>query len=92
MRVLRWTSKAFADLERLHDFLAPANPRAAARVVQALAAAPESLLSFPRVGQRLVAFDPREVRRPVIKDYEIRYEVADDAIHVLRIWHAREDR
>ncbi len=70
MRILRWTSKAFGDLERLHDFLVSVNPRAAATAVQALAAAPDTLLTFPRVGERLTAFEPREVRRLIVKDYQ----------------------
>ena len=92
MRRLRWTPKAGDDLARLYEFLAPVNPQAAARAVQALVAAPETLLAFPRLGQRLTAYDPREVRRLIVRDYEIRYEVEDDTIHVLRIWHGREDR
>jgi plasmid stabilization system protein ParE len=42
---LKWTSKALSDLARLYDFLAPVNQPAAARTVQALAAAPASLLA-----------------------------------------------
>ena len=44
---LKWTSKALSDLARLYDFLAPVNKPAAARTVQALAAAPASLLVMP---------------------------------------------
>ncbi len=55
---LKWTSKAQADLVRLHQFLAPVNPRAAAAVVQALAAAPRRLLDHPRLGERLDEFTP----------------------------------
>ena len=92
VRRLRWTPEAGRDLGRLYDFLAPVNPLAAARAVQALATAPETLLTSPRLGQRLAAYNPREVRRLVVKKYEIRYEVEDETIHVLRIWHGREDR
>lgn len=37
---LKWTSKALFDLERLYEFLAPVNPAAAARTIQALTKAP----------------------------------------------------
>ena len=40
---LKWTSKALSDLARLYDFMAPVNNPAAARTVQALAAAPSAL-------------------------------------------------
>jgi plasmid stabilization system protein ParE len=89
---LKWTSEALSDLARLFEFLAPANKAAAAQAVQALTAAPERLLDLPRMGKRLDEFDPREVRRILVGRYEIRYEVLESAIYVLRLWHTREDR
>ena len=89
---LKWTNKAHGDLVRLHQFLAPVNPRAAAAVAQALAAAPTRLLDHPRLGERLEEFSPREVRRILVGQYELRYEIQASTIYVLRIWHAREDR
>ena len=90
--MLKWTSKAHSDLVRLHDFLAPVNPRAAARVVRALAAAPARLVEHPRLGERLDEFNPREVRRIIVGDYEMRYEIQASTVYVLRLWHTREDR
>jgi plasmid stabilization system protein ParE len=89
---LSWTSKAASDLSRLYDLLAPVNPRAAAQTVRALVAAPTRLLDHPRLGERLEEFDPREVRRIFIGKYEMRYELQGSTIHVLRLWHTREDR
>ncbi|HLZ83957.1 MAG TPA: type II toxin-antitoxin system RelE/ParE family toxin [Caulobacteraceae bacterium] len=89
---LKWTDKAQSDLARLYDFLAPVNRRAAARAVRALAAAPARLLEHPRIGERLEEFNPREVRRILVGHYELRYEIQDVTIYVLRIWHTREDR
>ncbi|WP_027167960.1 type II toxin-antitoxin system RelE/ParE family toxin [Mesorhizobium sp. WSM3224] len=89
---LKWTSKALSDLVRLHDFLAPANSQAAARVVQSLAAAPKRLIEYPRIGEKLEEYEPREVRRILVGNYEIRYEIQNTTISVLRLWHAREDR
>jgi len=89
---LQWTTSANRDLVRLHAFLHPFNPRAAAQIVQQLVAAAEQLLTYPRLGERLAEFDPREVRRLIVGDYELRYELADTMISVLRFWHCREDR
>lgn len=89
---LKWTSKALADLARLYEFLAPVNRSAAARTVQSLTEAPTNLLHNPRIGERLEEFDPREVRRILVGHYEMRYEVQDSTIYMLRIWHTREDR
>ncbi|WP_127806737.1 type II toxin-antitoxin system RelE/ParE family toxin [Hydrogenophaga sp. NH-16] len=89
---LKWTSKALSDLVRLYEFLAPVNKPAAARAVQALTKAPTVLLTNPRIGEQLFQFEPREVRRILVKDYEIRYEIQGAIIYVLRLWHTREDR
>ena len=92
MMELKWTSKALADLARLYDFLAPVNKQAAARIVQALTAAPSRLKEYPRIGEKLEEFDPREVRRILVNHYEMRYEIRESKIYVLRIWHTREER
>ncbi len=89
---LEWTDKALSDLTRLYDFLSPVNKRAAGRVVQTLVAAPNSLKGHPRMGEPLDEFRPREVRRILAGDYEIRYEIQESTIYVLRIRHTREDR
>ena len=91
MRVV-WVSRASSDLARLHAFLAEVNPRAAKEVVRKHVATPLRLLNAPRMGERLVEFSPREIRRIFAGDYELRYELADDVIYVLRVWHVREDR
>ncbi len=89
---LKWTGKALSDLARLYDFLAPINTRAAARTVQSLTAAPARLLEHPRIGEKLDEFEAREVRRILVGHYEMRYEIQESTIYVLRLWHAREDR
>ena len=89
---LKWTSKAHADLVRLHDFLRPVNPIAASRVVRQLVAGIKRIPAHPRLGERLSEFDPREVRKILIGDYEVRYTVLDTDVFVLRIFHTREDR
>ena len=87
-----WMPAARADLVRVHDFLAHVAPDAAARVLQRLGQAPFQLVEFPRLGERLDAYSPREVRRIMAGKYEIRYEIADATIFVLRLWHTREAR
>lgn len=89
---IEWTLAALSDLARLYDFLEPVNPAAAARTVQSLTVAPEQLQLHPRLGEELDEFQPREVRRILIGRYEMRYEIRNVTIYVLRIWHTREDR
>ena len=89
---LRWTTSARSDLVRLHEFLHPVNPRAAALAVRHLVAGAKRIPARPRLGQRLRQFAGREVRRVLIGDYEIRYELAGRDVFLLRIFHSREDR
>jgi plasmid stabilization system protein ParE len=77
---------------RLYEFLQPVNQAAAARVVRQLVAGAKRIPAHPRLGLRLPEFAPREVRRVLIGDYEIRYELAGTDVLVLRIFHTREDR
>ena len=89
---IRWTLAARQDLERVHAFLAPVNPRRAVAIVKALINGVERLAEFPRIGERLSRYPRREVRRIFVGDYELRYELKGSGLLVLRIWHTREDR
>lgn len=89
---LQWTSKALSDLVRLHDFLSPIDPHVAVRTVQSLTRALGRLPEHPRIGEKLDQYAPREVRRVIVGRYEVRYEIADAEIYILRLWHTREDR
>ena len=89
---IQWTSQASSDLVRLHNHLSPVAPDAAARVIQQLAHAPDRFLEYPRIGEKLEAFEPREIRRIIVGNYELRYEIASGAITILRLWHCRENR
>lgn len=89
---LKWTSWAKSDLARLYGFLAADRQKSAARIVKSLIAAPKRLQEFPRIGEQLDEFKPREVRRILVGDYEMRYEIREADIYILRIWHTREDR
>ena len=89
---LRWTTSARADLVRLHEFLEPVNPQAAALAVRQLVAGARRIPGHPRLGPRLREFAPREVRRILIGDYEIRYELTERDVFLLRIFHTREER
>ncbi len=89
---LKWTRRALTDLERLYVFLAPVNRKAAAQTVQSLVKAPSRLIEQPRIGEKLEEFEPREVRRLIIGRYEMRYEIQQSTLYILRIWHLREER
>lgn len=89
---LRWARAAFADLQRIHEFLEPVNAVAAARVVRALASRVRRIPAQPRLGEKLTGFGERDVRRVLVQQYEVRYEIIGSDIYVLRVFHTREDR
>ena len=89
---IEWTSKALMDLARLYDFLAPLNQPAAARLIQNLTSTPNRLLNNARIGEKIEEFLPREVRRILVGAYEMRYEIREQTIYILRVWHTREQR
>lgn len=89
---VKWTTSAHRDLIRLHDFLAPVNKSAAKKVVKQLVDEAKLLRSHPLLGVELEAYAPRNVRRLVIGDYEVRYEATETVLYVLRLWHTKEDR
>ena len=89
---LQWTAKAVTDMARLYEFLATVDKGVAARTVQALTVAPTNLLENPRIGEKLEEFESREIRRILVGHYEVRYEIQESTIYVLRLWHTREER
>jgi plasmid stabilization system protein ParE len=89
---LKWSNEAVADVARLHDFLAKMNPTAAARAAQTLTVAPIQLLDRPQSGRQLEQYLPREVRRIIVGNYEMRYELVESTVFILRVWHTREER
>lgn len=89
---MRWTVSAQSDLVRLHEFHVALGIASANRIIQKLVAAPKTLQEFPRLGESLEEFKPREVRRLLVGKYEMRYEIREREIFILRVWHTREDR
>jgi plasmid stabilization system protein ParE len=66
------------------------NPAAAARAVRVIVSPLERIPAQPRLGERLPRFESGEVRRVLVGDYEVRYELIDADIVVLRLIHSPE--
>jgi plasmid stabilization system protein ParE len=89
---IRWSAEAIKDVDRLVDFLDSYDPALADDIEEELRIAPKGLLHFPRRGSRLRRYQPREVREYRVRRYVLRYELKGSDIHILRIFHGREDR
>jgi plasmid stabilization system protein ParE len=66
--------------------------RAAEAVVIALLEAPTMLVDMPRMGARVEGILDEEVRRVIVREYELRYRIEGEIIRILRIFHTRESR
>lgn len=85
---------ARADLERVYNFLAPVNLRAAKQVLQSIRRDSELLRRHPDIGRPV---EGRERYREWIVrlgagGYVMRYRVENDTLFITRLWHSREDR
>jgi toxin ParE1/3/4 len=88
---IRWTPSAADDLERIYNYLAEHEPQWARSTVIEIRDAIRSLKQFPNQGRSGRQEGTRELlhdRLPFI----IAYRVTEDAIGILRIWHAAQDR
>jgi len=85
---LLWYVVAEQDLGRAIEYVEQANPQAALHVKTRLITAVEHLRRFPEAGRVSRVAGAREIVVPEY-DYTIRYRIKDDAVQVLRVFHAR---
>ncbi|TWB39862.1 type II toxin-antitoxin system RelE/ParE family toxin [Nitrospirillum viridazoti] len=90
MKRIRWSIDALGDVDRHVAYIAAFNLVAAERVLRALLTTANSLLTFPNRGRRGSVPGTRELL--VFPPYVIIYEVMDDEIIILRVWHGAQDR
>jgi plasmid stabilization system protein ParE len=92
-RRLEWSPGALHDLQRLHRFLQPKNPRAADRAIATIRVHLETLKVFPDAG-RLAEdseIDHRELVIPFSTGgYVASYRFDDLLVHIIDVRHQRE--
>ena len=93
MSRLIWSPAALNDVQRLYRFLAPQNPDAAKRAVQAIRQEVKILELQPGLGRPIEDMD-QEFREWIIdfgnSGYVARYRVAADTVIVLAVRHQKE--
>jgi len=93
MSRLIWSPSALLDVQRLYRFLAPKNPEAAKRAVQAIRLGVKVLEQQPGVGRPVEDMDV-EFRDWIIdfgdSGYVARYRVDQQSITILAVRHQKE--
>ncbi|GAW87916.1 conserved hypothetical protein [Bathymodiolus platifrons methanotrophic gill symbiont] len=91
--ILIWSPAARRDLIRLREFIEPHNSRAAKKSSEKILKAAKSILNNPAIGKTLDGRNDRELFTSFGKNgYIFRYQIIDQQVVILKIWHAREDR
>ena len=90
---LVWSATARADLIRLHAFIQPNNPRAAKQSSEKILKAARLILDNPAIGTPIEGRHDYELFTPFGQNgYILRYQIIEQKIVILKIWHSREDR
>jgi plasmid stabilization system protein ParE len=84
---VRYTPRAFSDLDVIRTYISQFDPAAAGRVVGLIEEIVKRLGDFPESGQRADELDTRIAFSPRYP-YRIYYRVASDEILILHIRHA----
>ena len=89
---ITYSPEAIEDLQRVVEFVELKNPFAARRIAIDLQEGLEKLKQFPLVGLPVInAFDPEQIRDLYVSNYTVRYLVESKRIHILRVWHNKEN-
>lgn len=89
---LFYTREALADLQRLREFLEEKSPKAAMAAAAEIITGVDRLRDFPLIGTPVKrAPNPDMIRDLIVGDYLARYIVLSDSIHILRVWHHKEN-
>ncbi|EMI5803783.1 TPA: type II toxin-antitoxin system RelE/ParE family toxin [Citrobacter freundii] len=87
-----WTLKAQDDLERIYRFALQYRRQHADDVLDRLITGCAGLTAHPAIGVQQTRYEPREVRKVLFDDYEVHYELRDNDIYIVDLWHTKEER
>jgi len=84
--IVIWRARALSDLSRIVDRIVEENPFAARRVARDLVTAGNSLASFARRAR--LGHIPNTRELILMRPYVIVFEINEDRVEILLIWHA----
>ena len=86
-----FTPESVEDLEPLRKFVKQNNPGAANRIAKYLLTGIAKLKVFPNLGIVVKKAQSDMIRDLILGEYIIRYLVLKETIHILKVWHHKED-
>jgi len=93
MAQVKWSRPALLDLSRLHGFLQDKSPDAARKAIAAIRQGTSLIKTHPAAGRPAKGLQP-EIRDLLVNfgasGCIVRYQLAADAVLILRIRHMRE--
>jgi len=87
-----WTRKAQGDLERIYRFSLQYHRPRANIVLDRLMKGALELGLHPEMGKLQTRYERRQVRKMLFDDYEVHYEIKNNHIFILDLWHTKEER
>ena len=89
---VQWSAATLDRLIEILDVIAQDKPRTAARVVDEILARVDGLADFPHQGPIFSEESGPDIRRLVVKNHIIVYQVVEDrrTIYVIAVRHARQ--
>ncbi len=84
---LKWTPEARADLRAIKRYIAQHAPRVAVSYVKRIGERCEKLVTFPFAAPIVAEFGDDHLRETYHGNYRIIYEVENDLVTILRIFH-----
>lgn len=85
-----WSKSALGDLQRISDFYERFDPELAVRILSFIQQAIELPRIFPLAGRKVPRI--KDVFEIVSGDFIVRYELTQEGLLVLRVWHGKEKR
>ena len=87
-----WSPEALEDLAYIYHYIKIDNSRAAKKTVDKLRNLAKKIPDNPEIGKKFPEHDREDVRERVYGSYRLIYQlVGDNEIHILQIFHSRQD-
>ena len=90
-RTVVWTSTARDCVDEILAFISADSPAAAAKVLDVILAAAESLCVFAERGRVVPEIESRAIREIFVYRYRLMYQVSGDEVRILAVLHGAMD-